>query len=234
MYYMRLRTALVLISMDRTKPYHETMGITFSKKTDFISAVRDLVIWERAESAHSDISASYSGKVSNTFSSTFGRDVSAAFSRWLTHVFEYAPTDYPQVHAWSYILTWCAGNPQNWRSLGLPPSKGRKLLAEFKEDINDEDVSLLVNLQKQQPLSAWDSEVYSTYGFDDDALDPYNWILSTIDMIRFRLALAKLCGQLSESEIDELRNRAQLIGLRNGLTKIVLLASPDGLEESAE
>lgn len=220
--------------MDGTVPYYEPMGIQITDKRRFIAVLREILIWARREYAVRPLTDEYSEHAVREISGQLGEKTGLSFLNWVIHIFETAPADYPHTNAWFFILTWCAGNRLRWGRLGLPVSKSRSLLVEFKKATNDQDIYANHEEQVLDPVSDWDAVMYSNGEFDNDFMDPFNWIVNTINMNRFRSALNNLIGQLSAPEVEAFWSSVQRIGLENGLTKISNLAKPSDLNETAK
>lgn len=106
-------------------------------------------------------------------------------------------------------------------------------MQEYRDMTWDQDVLDLHEKEKEKPLSSWDTEIHVSRQFDDDFMDPFLWIINTVNHCRFLRAFKTLLTQLSDAEIAALWESLQKIGLENELTRISDLKNPKDLRELA-
>jgi hypothetical protein len=219
--------------MDLTVPFYKFMGLEIVQVEKFVATVRYLIGELRTESPEGKRQSAFTKRSLHYIEREMGAETRQRLTHWIQFVFEDIPSDYPHTNAWASILTWCSAKPEQWECLGLPAQKSRLLLLEYRETMWDKDVLRLREEEKEEPMSEWDAYIYTEQQFDDDCMDPFLWIINTVNKYRFQCALKSLVDRLSDSEISVLTQKAQEIGAQYGLTGITELQNPKGLHEQA-
>jgi len=194
-----------LLSLDGMTPFYEEMGLQIHDKQRFAHLLRRLITESRQtyEPGHTpDIS--FAEKVLKEIEANFGKATAEHFYKWATMIFCWVYQDQPHWSAWDHdTLPRHPAQLPDW----LPPEKWQAI-AEFREAHSIDDIEERVKALRSQPLSNWDAEMYSIHNYsnvedpmcEDDFVDPYSPILSTIEMNRFQLAWPKLWSHFSEDE----------------------------------
>jgi hypothetical protein len=224
-----------LLSLDGTVPLYEEMGLLIPDKRRFAQMLRRLLTGaremygpERAPDIH------FAEKVLKEIVTNLGKETAERFYKWATSVFYWVHSYQPQWSAWDFIL------PRNPAQLRKNLPQGRHdAIAEFRKAHSVEDVVQRLKATKRLPLSDWDSEMYSLRNYrnkedplslsDDDSVDPYSPVLSTIEMNRFQLAWPKLWSQFTEEEKDLLWSHGQRFLRDNEIEMPAPLRHPDKL-----
>jgi hypothetical protein len=195
-----------LLSLDGMAPLYEDMGLLIPDKPRFAQMLRRLITGarekygpERTPDIH------FAENVLKEIAANLGKGTAERFYKWATSVFYWVHSYQPQWSAWDSIL------PRHPAQLhkNLPPGR-YDAIANFRKAHSVDDVVQRLKAPKRLPLSDWDSEMYSLRNYrnkedplslsDDDSVDPYSPIISTIEMNRFQLAWPKLWRQFSEEE----------------------------------
>jgi hypothetical protein len=202
-----------LLSLDGIVPLYEEMGLEIPDKQRFVQMFRRMIA-EARQIYGSDRTPDirFAERVLKEIESLFGEATADHFYMWATTVFYWVHSYQPQWSAWDFIL------PRHPAQLheSLPPEK-YGAINQFRQGHNIEDLDRQIKVLKGRPLSEWDAEMYSfrSYSnvedprFEDDLIDPYSPILSTIEMNRFQLAWPKLWSNFTENEKRTLWNYGQ-------------------------
>lgn len=227
-----------LLSLDGMAPLYEDMGLQIPDKPRFaqmlrrlITGARELYGPERTPDIH------FAEKVLKEIAADLGEQTAERFYKWATCVFYWGHPDQPQWSAWDSIL------PRHPAQLlkGLPPERWNAIV-QFRKAHNSEDAEQRIRALRSQPLSDWDSEMYSLHNYsnkedpwcEDDFVDPYSPILSTIEMNRFQLAWPNLWSQFTEEEKTLLWNYGQQFLKDEEIEMPAPLLHPDALRRQLQ
>ena len=207
-----------LLSLDGVVPLYEQMGLDVRDTSRFVQLLRSLIAKSREVYGSDKVpDVRFANQLLSEIESVFSREVAEHFYRWATTVFYWVHSDQPQWSAWDMILP--RHPDQVPREI---PRERYDVVAWFRKAHSVEDVEEQLKVLKSRPLSPWDAEMYSIHSysnkedpmFEDDLVDPYSPILSTIEMNRFQLAWPKLWSHFAAEEKNLLWRRGQQF-LRN-------------------
>lgn len=196
--------AFEVLSLDGISPLYEEMGLRIQEKQQFVDMLRRLITESRetyTPGRTPDIR--FAEKVLKEIESLFGQDTGEHFYRWATTVFYWVPSYQPGWSAWDSLL------PRHPAKLpkGLP-SERWEAIAQFREETTPDDLTPRIIELKKRPLTQWDAEMYSLHNysnkddpmFEDELVDPYSPVESTIEMNRFQLGWPKLWSKFTDQE----------------------------------
>lgn len=202
----RWELVFTLLSLDGVAPLYKAMGLSLPEKQQFIQVLRRHIADDRnALGTDAGSDSALTTHVLEELEAAFGKQVAEHFYKWATTVFYTAHWDQPHWSAWELILSSLIyERPQH---VSLPPEK-YEALTQFLELKSVADVEQRLAALRTQPLSDWDAEMYLINQFsnvedpmcEDDFVDPYVFILSTIEMSRFQRGWEPVIAQLSVNE----------------------------------
>jgi hypothetical protein len=222
-----------LLSLDGLAPLYEEMGLHLADKQSFLALLRRLIVEARAEFGRERTPGlSFAERVMREVEELFGKRTAEFFYKWATTVFFWVHCDQPQWSAWDIIL------PRHPSQLPKDlPSERYEVIARFREGTSTDDVKQQVALLKSQPLTDWDAEMYSMHKFsnredprfEDDLVDPYSAVLSTVEMNRFQIGWQELWSHFLQDEKARLRDYGQQLLLNQEIEMSEGLMLPNDL-----
>lgn len=202
----RLSLIVTLLGLDGVAPLYEEMGLAVPDKERFVQIMRrhfaEYLSAAWGNPAPVDLLVRH---LLQDIEDAFGQQVAEHFYKWATTVFYTVHWDQPQWSAWEIILTSVVREKPP--ELNVPPEK-YQLLAHVLDANSVAAAEQQIALLRSRPLSEWDAGVYTTNQFsnvedpmcEDEFIDPYVFVLGTVEMNYFQAHWEELIKQLSESE----------------------------------
>lgn len=197
----KLGAAIALLSMDRIVPFYQWLGVPTEEPSPLVSALRAAIIANRrAFAADQSRVPNLWRAVETAFIEVDGTPALTDLQAWIEEVFVYDDQDLRQTQPWFMLLGLTFRNDDRWRQLILPEPIKTATQERLSTVFSRDEIHALADTVDAEPLSAWDVEMYSLHGFDEDENDPYNWVLEVATKHRVQKFLAWLRPQLSETQ----------------------------------
>lgn len=197
---------LAVLSLDRTRPFWDEMGLRFRHPNEVQSAVRRFVRAQQELPGHED-------------SQTYGAKIRTLTRRLLSEIAE-LEGDGPALGLWNWFLTAYAEEPKwhwMWRILlyhlqgeaplicrsAKPKARQLALLAESWADFVRE-VEARSQLARQAPLGRWDKLQYAIAQTDVPQYEPLDQVVEALERVAFDRHWAELVQLLGLPEMERL------------------------------
>ncbi len=166
--------AVMLLSLDRTRPFAHEMGLSVRGEFPWAECMRDFIReYRRAfyRDAPPHAPAESLPDVAEFTRVRLGADAGRALRWWLAHVYAEAPSDHPEYRAWEDVLRHARRRPAVWSHLDLPPRLAGRVRELFEEAIDPDRLEPIRERVRSQPLSDWDLHLYAVNAWNDDLPD---------------------------------------------------------------
>lgn len=210
----RWNDLFVLLSLDVILPFHRAMRLLTSHPVRLVTIVRPYVT---ALDAALDVAHPNGPAIEIPTDAVFAdvaREMGDADARALlgfaTNTFSSFPLDRPHWYGWDTAFAFAEPSEKKRRNLALPAELRNAVFDAYSAATDLSSVETEIHAVKQRPLSDWDLDIYTRYRFyAEDINDPFDDVLSTIKLIRFREFMTWLVRTLSESALDALHQSAR-------------------------
>lgn len=95
--------------------------------------------------------------------------------------------------------------------MGLREVLSKKVRLKIADVYEREELHQIADVVDEQPMSAWDLEMCSLHGWNVDEDDTYNYVLETVQRVRFTAFFDWLIAAMTANEkIEFLKNARKL------------------------
>ena len=201
---------LSLLSLDAVLPLYGDMGVPVpvGEKKQFQALLRQVILQARSDyearpSSVPDVSAMLLG--------TLDRWSAADFEKWASGVFLGYHADQPEWSAWDIIfLNWAYSHHQDLEV--LPVEKRNEFISGYRKMVSTDDVKQKCQALSQEPLSAWDLEIFGRRGYGSSwESGPFHVVESIARIERLKRFARQFWRALSLSEINALEQKARAL-----------------------
>jgi len=197
----RVGAAAALLSLDKVVPFYQPMGVPTLEPKRFVQVLRGCIIDNRREfERNPNRVPEIDKRIQGSLARTFDVPTAQAYDRWQKYFFVYSAQDFEAFSDWYMVLALSRNSGSRWNALGLPETLSEEARMRFEQVVDRTELHQIADQLEACPLSAWDLEIYTLHGFDDDDNDPYNWVLETIKKRRFVVYLIWLVKRLNNEE----------------------------------
>ena len=169
----RWGTIFAIISLDLSRPFINSMGLVLPPSDDFLYGLRDLILEFRKKEFSKD-SNEFSPSVHKWIYLKYGSMCSAHLISWGEEVFQYSGKDGRTIFLWYNMLV---GSSPNFEKVS---NETRAFLILLRHKLDSRSILP----RRIDPTSAWDIELYSRHGYDEQ-FNPYEFIKSTVRYYHF-------------------------------------------------
>ncbi len=195
--------------MDRVVPFYQWLGVPTDDPARLVSALRIAITANRQafaadQSQVPNLWAAVEAALDEAGDTPASKDLQA----WIEDIFVYDEHDLKQTQPWFTLLGLTFRNDDRWRHLILPEAVKAMALERLITVFSRDEIHAVADAIDAQPMSAWDVEIYSLHGFDEDENDPYHWVLEIATKRSIINFLAWLRAELSEVEAASFQKSA--------------------------
>lgn len=191
----------MLLSLDRTRPFHDVMSVPIPRSHDLVSLLREAIsanrdAFAREPSYFPDLARLVLAMLDQTVGGAFASE----FERWVERGHVLAPRDMLPGMTWFDVLGYCRRHDDRWAQLGFPAGVSAEARARLGDNGEGKAADLLDDEVRARVLSAWDTEMYILHDLFVENADPWNTINIVIEKRRIVRYVRWLAGSLSGEE----------------------------------
>jgi hypothetical protein len=182
---LREPRAVMLLSLDVTRPFLGEMGLAVRGELPWTDAMRAYVREYRA-AFHAAPPPVPPGRLPDLIAFTrarLGEEAARVLRWWLDRVYAEAPGEHPEYRAWEDVFRHARRRPEAWATMELPPSLAEPARAHFIDAIDPDRLEPVWEEVRAAPLSDWDLHLYAINGWNDDLPDAPNGPESAIHLV---------------------------------------------------
>lgn len=199
----RLGAATTLVSLDRTLPYYESIGLPSlpSNAEALKQCVRKAIDLNRqAFVQDSSTMPPLEQFLRHSLANDFGGATETRFFDWCTHEFVHGAADFEYFGTWYQFFLRMRGKPLRWRALAMPTRLAKSIPDAFEGARDFSEIKAIEQRMEEKALSQWDSQMYAIHHLYSEGREPFGWVLETVRKRKFMIFLRKLVNQLDDAE----------------------------------
>lgn len=199
----KIGAAIALLSMDRVVPFFQWLGVPTNEPAPLVTALRAAITANRqAFAADQSRVPNLWGAIEAALIETTDTPSPTDLQAWIEKNFVYDAHDLRQIQPWFTLLGLTFRIDRRWSQLILPEPIKTATREQLAKVFSRDEIHAVADTVDAEPLSAWDVEMYSLHGFDEDENDPYNWVLEVATKRSISEFLEWLRPQLSAAQTD--------------------------------
>ena len=224
----RLGAAITLVSLDRTLPYYESIGLPSSPRSAeaLKQCVRRAVELNR-HAYYEDNSQipPLERSLRQSLFNDFGGAADAWFVDWCAHEFVHSAADFEYFGTWYQFFLRVRGESSRWQALAIPTRIAGRIPSSFEEARDYSAIKAIEKRIEAVALSLWDSQMYAIHHLYNEGRQPFEWVLEIVRKRKFMIFFKQFEALLDEAEqhafFDSANRLRQRISTFNGMPAFV-------------